>query len=1043
MGVVSATPLGRCLFTVTIMSTVAEKCLIHFTEGLKEEAIALLGEIENPGLVKDKDGRKMLHWAAMNKGWLDIVKILVEQYHMDPMCTCNDGATPLHFASSNASLDVVKYLLTECNCDPMCTRNDGATLLHFASSNGSLNVVKYLLTECNCDPMCTSNNGATPLHDASFNGSLDVVKYLIAECNCDPMCTSNNGTTPLHNASCNGSLDVVKYLIAECNCDPMCTSNNGTTSLHNASCNGSLDVVKYLLTECNCDPMCTSNNGATPLHDASFNGSLDVVKYLIAECNCDPMCTSNNGTTPLHNASCNGSLDVVKYLIAECNCDPMCTSNNGATPLHNASCNGSLDVVKYLIAECNCDPMCTRNNGATPLHLACSIGSLDVVRYLVEECNCTASDASFFINALSNVHLNVIEYLLCLNSTFIKQTLSNSNRHIKHITQVFSKIHYCIAVDSFVNLYFIGDSGVGKTSLTKVITKRKDGSFWFGQIRSITGVELNTAGMIPHVLTHKEFGNIILHDLAGQPQYYSSHSAVIEDTLLHNESAIAVFVIVCKLEDSPPYKWLNLVKDLSRKSPNECYLISVASHADAVEVSKRMQLTNELDHEIKEFCKSEVKIKHIGKCYLDCRMLGSGQYEHFKTCLSQALQTIRDTKKCISKIDPQERMYCCMVYLILCSTNENVLTLTRLWEIVCESKGSYYVPDSKDKLFESLQNLQQIGLILIISCSECIRVVIDKKILFNEVNGAIFAPQSFLKIQENLASDTGISNVNIILAMCCLSFSSSLAGILSATKLCQQILPNHDPLLLVEFLISMKLCERITPEIMQYTNLTAEVTSNAEDDLLFFPSLMTHNENCNSAIVKQLFQFGWCLQCTSPHQYFSPRFLQLLILRLAYRYALRKEQDNPHQLRCSTIWSNGIIWNNLSGLSILVELVDNDQCVILLMSCEDGLQLNMIPFRRAIITDILSLQQEHCPSLTPMEFIIDPHELHYPMDKPLSLTLYDIPVIATVVDEKQPCVLPYTTDKSFIGSKKLRDVLPLEYDRNEDISFLLNRDLKV
>ena len=43
------------------MSTVAEKCLIHFTEGLKEEAIALLGEIENPGLVKDKDRRTLLH----------------------------------------------------------------------------------------------------------------------------------------------------------------------------------------------------------------------------------------------------------------------------------------------------------------------------------------------------------------------------------------------------------------------------------------------------------------------------------------------------------------------------------------------------------------------------------------------------------------------------------------------------------------------------------------------------------------------------------------------------------------------------------------------------------------------------------------------------------------------------------------------------------------------------------------------------------------------------------------------------------------------
>ena len=243
----------------------------------------------------------------------------------------------------------------------------------------------------------------------------------------------------------------------------------------------------------------------------------------------------------------------------------------------------------------------------------------------------------------------------------------------------------------------------------------------------------------------------------------------------------------------------------------------------------------------------------------------------------------------------------------------------------------------------------------------------------------------------------------------------------------------------------MKLCERITPEIMQSTNLTIK---NAANDLLFFPALMTHNEKCDSAIVKRPFQFGWCLQCTSPHQYFSPRFLQLLILRLAYRYAFKKVQDNPHKLRSCTIWSNGIIWNNLSGLSILVELVDNDQCVILLMSCEDGLQLNMIPFRRAIITDILSLQQEHCPSLTPMEFIIDPHELHYPMDKPLSLTLYDIAAIATAVDEKKPCVLPYNKDIQLQGTPKmLKDILSLESktdtDSWENMSFFLNRNLKV
>ena len=85
----------------------------------------------------------------------------------------------------------------------------------------------------------------------------------------------------------------------------------------------------------------------------------------------------------------------------------------------------------------------------------------------------------------------------------------------------------------------LGESGVGKTTLTEVIKRRVDGGgFMFGTFRNIDNIELSTAGIVPHVLKHKELGNIILHDLAGQPQYYSSHSAVLEDILEGSEAAV-------------------------------------------------------------------------------------------------------------------------------------------------------------------------------------------------------------------------------------------------------------------------------------------------------------------------------------------------------------------------------------------------------------------------------------------------------------------------------------------------------------------------
>ena len=266
--------------------------------------------------------------------------------------------------------------------------------------------------------------------------------------------------------------------------------------------------------------------------------------------------------------------------------------------------------------------------------------------------------------------------------------------------------------------------------------------------------------------------------------------------------------------------------------------------------------------------------------------------------------------------------------------------------------------------------------------------------------------------------------------------------------------------MLVEFLVSMQLCERITSEALQLTNLSAIFLENdsCAKELLFFPALMSHDtqrplmntehkdvndEQKDVAVIDQPFQFGWCLQSTNQYQYFSPRFLHLLILRLAFNHALPKSQDNLHDRRC-TIWSTGTMWSSGYGVNTLVELVDDSQCVILLMSSQEGLQHNMIPdVRRDVITDILSIQQECCPSVQPKEFVIDPSELHYPIDKPSSLVLYDIEAIASSVIDKKPCVTPYTKIKGSFVDKPLMSLLPLEYDRGQDISIFVGRDIEV
>ena len=249
----------------------------------------------------------------------------------------------------------------------------------------------------------------------------------------------------------------------------------------------------------------------------------------------------------------------------------------------------------------------------------------------------------------------------------------------------------------------------------------------------------------------------------------------------------------------------------------------------------------------------------------------------------------------------------------------------------------------------------------------------------------------------------------------------------------------------------MKLCERITPEMIRLTNLTVKTSDTDRNELLFFPALMSYTQRPmmaskaleeNVAIIDQPFQFGWCLQCTNQYQHLSPRFLQLLILRLAFKHALPKSQDNLHDRKC-TMWSTGIMWSSGYCVDTLVELVDESKCIILLMSSEEGLQHNMIPVRRAVITDILSIQQECCPSVEPKELVFHPSELQYPIDKSLSLLLFDVEDIASSVLDKKPGVTSFSESKGRFVDKSLKSLFPLEHDKGQDISIFVGRSIEV
>ena len=708
----------------------SEQCLKNFIAGEEEKAEWLLPQVEELQLLRDKEyGRTLLHWAS-RWGWLDTMVTLIEHYSFDPMSRSSNGSVPLHLACFYTNnLDMIHYLIEKCNCDlTLCKRDDGLTPLHCACGGGNVTLAKYLITHYNCDPMCKADDGYTPLHTACSNhGNLDVISYLIDECNCDPMSRSVDGVTPLHSACGGGNVTLAKYLVIHYNCDPMCKTNNGQTPLHIACSNrDNLDVISHLIDECKCDPMCRRDCGLTPLHEACGEGNITLAKYLITHYNCDPMCKTNNGQNPLHIACSNrGNLDIISYLFGECKCDPMCRRKDGKTLLHLACANGSLDVVKYLILEFKIDPLCKDKNLLTPLHDACSNDHYGVADYLL--CTCVANITSAKVSLVNKIEDDILKLLF----------------------QKFSKLKSCRSVKAYTKVFVLGDPEVGKSTLTKVVKLRSNSKFIFGQYRSVSKVELHTAGIIPHRLEHRELGSIILHDLAGQPEYYSSHIAVLENIM---QSSAAVFIVVVKLSEDAPYKWLSIMKDLSSRCSSTCYLLTVASHADSVEGGevRRRQLAQELEGKVTSFLKDECRLQNIGVVYLDCRRLDSEQFSVFKGCLLEACQAVQKDSS-PKFVEHQEVLYCQMVYLLMETRGKDIYTIDELQIMISES-NDYYLPETDDQLFLTLYSLHFTGLIMIISTPGCSWIVFRKHILLTEVTGKMFCSKQF---QASLASNTG------------------------------------------------------------------------------------------------------------------------------------------------------------------------------------------------------------------------------------------------------------------------------------------------
>ena len=284
-------------------------------------------------------------------------------------------------------------------------------------------------------------------------------------------------------------------------------------------------------------------------------------------------------------------------------------------------------------------------------------------------------------------------------------------------------------------------SWAGKSTLSHVITDTATGSIVPGTFRNVKGVEPCTAGIIPSKLQHKKLGNIILHDFAGHSEYYSSHSAVIENLL---QGSGGVFLIVVNILEKEAVKqlhqWLTVVRNEAQKALDQCHIIIVASHVD--EISDPIE-RRKREKEIQEIIRRE----RCDSVYLDCRRLGGSDMGSFFNKLSSACESIIH-----SASGKKLSLYCHIMYGLLEERKENILTLSDVISAVKDNK-SYVLPDNREETLDVLCSLDSIGLISVLKSEEKVWVIVNKGILLSEVNGILFAPETF-KEHVNIASNT-------------------------------------------------------------------------------------------------------------------------------------------------------------------------------------------------------------------------------------------------------------------------------------------------
>ena len=200
----------------------------------------------------------------------------------------------------------------------------------------------------------------------------------------------------------------------------------------------------------------------------------------------------------------------------------------------------------------------------------------------------------------------------------------------------------------------------------------------------------------------------------------------------------------------------------------------------------------------------------------------------------------------------------------------------------------------------------------------------------------------------------------------------AVTGVVSLQELRELFLiPGCDLRLIIRYLLLMEFCHEIdNQEILQALTKT---TNKLDGRYFFFPDLVETEAPLDMWLEDERMTCysGFVFRCHSPEDFITPRFVQVLLLRIAFELcALAGIANEEITLKNCRLWKNGIYWATL-GVETIVELTEGRRSLLVVCRSEERNKMELLRHRTAVL-EMVSEVVKAFPRLSIDKLVLHP-----------------------------------------------------------------------